>query len=121
MAKRQNGRSKKPSPQLVVRLPPDMNEDLREAARGLGMDVSDLVRMMLKLNLPSYLKQARDARDRMAELRSSQPVVTPTLSHGVVNPDQSPASEEGARPSRVPPLPADDAQQHPHARPGLQM
>lgn len=77
MARKKRGKPKLPTHQLVVRLTAEMDHDLRWASEGLGMDVSDLVRMLLKLHLPEYFKKAQDAEALWKEFQAKMAATPP--------------------------------------------
>jgi len=55
---------------LIVRLTEQLHADLRIGADGLGMDVSNLVRMILVEHVPTYIERGRDARRRAESARA---------------------------------------------------
>lgn len=56
---------------LIVRVNGQTDEDLRTAAEGLGLDVSNLVRLIFVEQLPVYIERGRDARIRAESARLS--------------------------------------------------
>src|SRR6266545_2942615 len=55
---------------LIVRLSEQQDGDLRVAAESLGMDVSNLVRLIFTEHLPSYMERAENAAQRAAAARA---------------------------------------------------
>jgi hypothetical protein len=55
---------------LIIRLSEQMDEDLRTTAAGLGIDVSNLVRMIFVEQLPTYIERGLDARRRAKSARA---------------------------------------------------
>lgn len=55
MGKRKTTRSGK----MQLRIPPELHEDLAQTAAELGMDMAELVRMMIRRSLPHYRFEAR--------------------------------------------------------------
>jgi hypothetical protein len=54
---------------LIVRISQQQDEDLRIAAEVLGLDVSNLVRVLLTEHLPDYMARGKDAANRAAAAR----------------------------------------------------
>ena len=54
---------------LIVRIAVRLDDDLRLAAQGLGVDVSNLVRMVLIEHVPTYIERGLDARRRAESAR----------------------------------------------------
>jgi hypothetical protein len=54
---------------LIVRISERQDEDLRIAAGGLGMDVSNLVRLLFTEHVPEYIARGEDAAQRAASAR----------------------------------------------------
>jgi hypothetical protein len=78
MAKRK-GRSRNVSPQLVVRISEDLDQSLREAASGLELDLSALVRLILVEHVAEYVERGVAAEERLRharEKRGADKVVT---------------------------------------------
>ncbi len=44
---------------LTLRIPPDLHEDLAVAAASLGLDVTGLIRLMIRRSLPHFQLEAR--------------------------------------------------------------
>ena len=59
--------------QLVVRLNPQLDADVRAAAGGLGIDVSNLVRMVLTEHIAEYIGRGLSARKRATVARENVP------------------------------------------------
>ena len=59
--------------QLVVRLNPQLDADVRAAAGGLGIDVSNLVRMVLTEHIAEYIGRGLSARKRVTVAREKVP------------------------------------------------
>lgn len=59
--------------QLVVRLNPQLDADVRAAAGGLGIDVSNLVRMVLTEHIAEYIGRGLSARKRTTVAREKVP------------------------------------------------
>lgn len=59
-----------PTRTLIVRVSEQIDDDLRAAAAGLGVDVSNLVRLIFSEQLPTYLLRGVDARQRAEAARS---------------------------------------------------
>ena len=55
---------------LIVRLSQRQDEDLRIAAEGLGLDVSNLVRLIFIEQVPAYIERGRDAKLRAESARA---------------------------------------------------
>ncbi|MFO0798287.1 MAG: hypothetical protein U0804_12490 [Gemmataceae bacterium] len=55
---------------LIVRVHEQVDLDLRTAAEGLGVDVSNLVRMIFVERLPEYIERGLDARRRAEAARA---------------------------------------------------
>lgn len=53
--------------QLVVRVSDQLNVDLRTASEGLGVDVSNLVRMILTEHVSEYLERGSRAKKRLQD------------------------------------------------------
>ncbi len=56
-------RTNRPSPgsggrQVAFRAPDDLYAELERAANGLGLDISNLVRMVLRENIMTYVRRA---------------------------------------------------------------
>jgi hypothetical protein len=61
----QVAKKKKPGPgsggrQVAFRAPDDLYADLERAAHGLGLDVSNLIRMILRRHVGAYLQQVEE-------------------------------------------------------------
>jgi antitoxin component of RelBE/YafQ-DinJ toxin-antitoxin module len=54
---------------LLVRVNERIDQDLHIAAEGLGIDISNLVRMVLIEQLPTYIERGIDARKRAEAAR----------------------------------------------------
>lgn len=55
---------------LIVRISERQDEDLRIAAGGLGMDVSNFVRFLFTEHVPEYIARGEDAAERAAAARA---------------------------------------------------
>lgn len=55
---------------LIVRIPVQIDRDLRLAADLLGVNVSNLVRLVLIENIPTYIDRGLDARKRAEQARA---------------------------------------------------
>lgn len=55
---------------VVLRVPTQQHEDLQTAARGLGIDVANLVRMIFTETLPTYIERGVVARRRAEAARA---------------------------------------------------
>jgi len=64
MPRKKGDKPKTRSPQLVVRIPDLLEKDLLSAADGLGVDLSNLVRMILTEHVGEYSERGRIARER---------------------------------------------------------
>jgi hypothetical protein len=58
--------------QINVRLPDDLLADLEFVCEALGLDLSNVVRMMLTEQRHVYLLRAREARQKLEEARKEQ-------------------------------------------------
>lgn len=56
---------------LIVRLSQRQDEDLRIAAEGLGLDVSNLVRLIFIEQVPAYIERGREAKLRAEAARAN--------------------------------------------------
>jgi len=65
MPKRKPGYVRKSLPQLVVRIPEQLDETLRQVVDLLGIDMSGLVRMILTEHAAEYVERGLAARDRL--------------------------------------------------------
>jgi hypothetical protein len=74
MAKKRSDARRKVPPQLVVRISEDLDQNLRKAADGLGLDLSGLVRMVLTEHVAEYvrrgIKSRQDVQAALAEASS---------------------------------------------------
>ena len=59
--------------QLVVRLNVQLDADVRAAAEGLGIDVSNLVRMVLTEHIAEYIGRGLSARKRVGVAGEKMP------------------------------------------------
>lgn len=89
-------------PQLVVRITEPLDLDLRCASDLLGVDMSNLVRMILTEHTPDYLKRGFDAKKRSEAARSliatgESPPAGGTAGLPAVN-DLAPEEQQGSRP-----------------------
>jgi predicted DNA-binding protein len=64
-----NERKKTEDKQITFRLAADLHSRLEAAAEGLSIDISPLLRMMIRKHLPEYERLAAENRER--EKRSS--------------------------------------------------
>jgi len=107
MARKTVGKASRTSPQLVVRLSDQQDEDLKAAAEGLDLDVSNLVRMILTEHLSEYihrgLKAKKKLREARAELESSTTDATESdeseggATASASDPQGSPSTQVGER------------------------
>jgi hypothetical protein len=56
---------------LIVRLSEQQDDDLRKTAEALGMDVSNLVRLIFTEHLPAYMERAEGAAQRAEAARAN--------------------------------------------------
>jgi hypothetical protein len=78
------------SPQLVVRISEELDQALREAANGLELDLSALVRLMLVEHVAEYVERGVAAAERLRRAREKRAAEKPvpaasTLAEGVRN------------------------------------
>jgi hypothetical protein len=55
--------------QVVFRVPRDLHDALLTAASGLGLDLSNLLRLVLTERLPEYLERGRQAAAALEQAR----------------------------------------------------
>jgi hypothetical protein len=72
------GRQRKVSPQLVVRISEELDRSLREAANGLELDLSALVRLMLVEHVAEYVERGVAAGERLRRAREKRFEEKPT-------------------------------------------
>ncbi len=65
MPKRKPGYERTSQPQLVVRIPDQLDETLRQIVDLLGVDLSGLVRMILTEHAAEYVERGLAARNRL--------------------------------------------------------
>jgi hypothetical protein len=95
-----------PSTQIVFRLPVPLYEALRAAADSLGLDVSNLLRMMIAEKVPEYIDRGRRAALALAEARRGAPAAAEAdLSQGGP-PAAAEAGQDQAGAAATPPQPA---------------
>lgn len=70
MPRKKDDKPARGSPQLVVRLSAQLDKDLRAAAGGLDLDVSNMVRMLLTEHLGDYIRRGVRARKELREARA---------------------------------------------------
>jgi hypothetical protein len=56
-----------PAAQVVFRLPQNLHDALQLAAAGLGLDLSNLLRMMIAEHVPEYIERGRRAAAALAQ------------------------------------------------------
>ena len=66
------GRRRTVRPQLVVRISEDLDQSLREAADGLELDLSGLVRMILAEHVGAYVERGVAAGERLRHAREKR-------------------------------------------------
>jgi len=62
--------SEVPAAQVVFRLPRDLHDALQTAATGLGLDLSNLLRMMIAEHVPEYIERGRRAAVALGQARA---------------------------------------------------
>ena len=67
MMPKKKGSTAVPAMQVVFRIPADLHDALQTAASGLGIDLSNLLRMMIAEHVPEYIGRGRRAANRASE------------------------------------------------------
>jgi len=60
-----------PAMQVVFRIPADLHDALQTAATGLGIDLSNLLRMMIAEHVPEYIARGRKAASALEQARAA--------------------------------------------------
>jgi len=60
-----------PARQVVFRIPADLHDALQTAATGLGIDLSNLLRMMIAEHVPEYIARGRKAASALEQARAN--------------------------------------------------
>src|SRR3954470_18558403 len=80
-----------PAAQVVFRLPQKLHDALQVAAAGLGLDLSNLLRMMIAEHVPEYIERGHRAATALEQTRARA--------------TRPPAAEEQDRPPARPAVP----------------
>jgi hypothetical protein len=80
--KKQRGGDEAPAVQVVFRLPQNLHDALQAAAAGLGLDLSNLLRMMIAEHVPEYVERGRRAASALEQLGLQARQVSPAAEQG---------------------------------------